>query len=257
MVLRAAAFLSVLMLAMVTIGFRSETPTPEYGYRVINTFPHDPQAFTQGLVYLDGVLYESTGLRGQSSVRRVELSTGRVVDKRSVLPLYFAEGLTVKDDRVFQLTWTSGLGFVYDRETLNLVREFRYGGEGWGMTHDGTSLIVSDGSSTLYFWDPETFRESRRMTVRDSRGRVEDLNELEYIDGEIYANVWMTDRIARISPETGRVSSWIDLSGLLPPEQRSGREDVLNGIAYDAEGKRLFVTGKLWPKVFEIELVPK
>ena len=245
------------VLAMAPIGFSAEKPTPVHKVRVVGTYPHDREAFTQGLVYRDGTLYESTGLRGRSSVRRVDLETGRVLEKRTILPLYFGEGIAVTDDRIYQLTWTAGVGFVYERESMKLLREFRYAGEGWGMTHDGSQLIVSDGSSNLYFWDPETLRETRRLTVRDGGARIENLNELEYIDGVIYANIWMKDRVARISPETGRVLSWIDLTGLLPASARSGREDVLNGIAYDAAGDRLFVTGKLWPQLFEIEVLPE
>lgn len=243
------------VLAMAPIGFSTEEPAPVYSYEIVNTFPHDRRAFTQGLVYRDGLLYESTGLRGRSSLRRVELETGRVLERRLLLPPYFAEGIAVLGDRIYQLTWTSGVGFVYDRESMQLVREFRYGLEGWGMTEDGESLIVSDGSATLYFWDPETLLETRRITVRDGGVKVGNLNELEYIDGEIYANIWMKDRIARISPETGEVLSWIDLTGIL--DERNGDEDVLNGIAWDAGRRRLFVTGKLWPKLFEIELVKK
>ena len=246
---------------MAPIGFGASTPSPTsvpvYSYKVVNTFPHDPNAFTQGLVYRDGMLYESTGLRGRSDVRRVELESGRVLERRALLPLFFAEGLAVLNDRIYQLTWTSGVGFVYDRESLELVREFRYGIEGWGMTHDGETLIVSDGSEYLYFWDPETLQEKKKLTVRDGGKRIDNLNELEYINGEIYANVWMQDRIARISPETGKVLSWIDLTGILPLSDRRANVDVLNGIAYDEEKERLFVTGKLWPKLFEIELVPK
>lgn len=230
---------------------------PEYGYVVKNVYPHDPFAFTQGLVYLDGVLYESTGLRGRSSLRKVELETGRVLEKSSLLPMFFGEGIAVFGDRIYQLTWTSGVGFVYDRASLRLLREFRYGLEGWGMTHDGEHLIVSDGSPELYFWDPDTLAETRRLTVTDGGRPVDDLNELEVIDGEIWANVWQQDRIARISPESGKVLGWIDLSGLLPPGDRHGGEDVLNGIAYDPDTGRVFVTGKLWPKLFEIEIVPK
>ena len=181
-----------------------------------------------------------------------------MLDKRTILPLYFGEGIAVTDDRIYQLTWTAGVGFVYDRESMQLQREFRYAGEGWGMTHDGSQLIVSDGSSNLYFWDPETLRETRRLTVRDGGARVDNLNELEYVDGEIYANVWMKDRVARISPGDGTESRRGSISpGLLPESERSGREDVLNGIAYDADGGRLFVTGKLWPRLFEIEVLPE
>jgi glutamine cyclotransferase len=253
--IRPVLFVSILAMAPIGFSATHEDPTPVYSYEVVNAFPHDRRAFTQGLVYRDGFLYESTGLRGRSTLRRVELETGRVLERRLLLPPYFGEGLAILGDNIYQLTWTSGIGFVYDRESLKLTREFRYGLEGWGMTDDGKSLIVSDGSSTLYFWDPQTFTETRRLVVRDQGTRVERLNELEYIDGEIYANVWMQEKIARISPESGKVLSWIDLTGLL--DSRNGDEDVLNGIAWDAAGKRLFVTGKLWPKLFEIELVPK
>jgi glutamine cyclotransferase len=230
---------------------------PVHTYKVKRTYPHDSSAFTQGLVYLDGILYESTGLRGRSSLRKVDIETGSVLQRSELLPEYFGEGIAVLGDRIYQLTWTTGVGFVYDRKTLALLQEFHYGIEGWGMTHDGSRLIVSDGSSTLYYWDPRTFREVRRLPVTNQGKPVTNLNELEYVEGEIYANVWQQDRIARISPETGNVLGWIDLKGLLPPADRHGGEDVLNGIAYDPQGKRLFVTGKLWPKLFEIEIVGK
>jgi glutamine cyclotransferase len=226
-------------------------------YKIKKTYPHDRSAFTQGLSYGDGFFYESTGLRGRSSLRRVEVETGAVLQQTSLLPEYFGEGIAVLGDRIYQLTWTSGVGFVYDKKTLALLQEFRYGIEGWGMTHDGKSLIVSDGSPTLYYWDPKTFQEVKRLTVRDGGKPVTNLNELEIVEGEIYANVWQTDRIARVSPVTGEVLGWIDLGGLLTAPDREGSEDVLNGIAYDAQQKRLFVTGKLWPKVFEIEVVRK
>ncbi|MGH9389258.1 MAG: glutaminyl-peptide cyclotransferase, partial [Vicinamibacteria bacterium] len=231
--------------------------TPVHTYKIRNTYPHDSSAFTQGLVYKDGILYESTGLRGRSSVRRVTLETGNVLSQTSLLPEFFGEGIAVFGDRIYQLTWTTGVGFVYDKKTLALLQEFRYGIEGWGMTHDGKLLIVSDGSSTLYYWDPKTLREVKRLAVTDRGNPVTNLNELELVEGEIYANVWQQDRIARISPETGKVTGWIDMKGLLAPADRSGGEDVLNGVAYDPEKKRLFVTGKLWPKLFEIEIVAK
>ena len=230
---------------------------PVHTYKIKKTYPHDSSAFTQGLVYSDGILYESTGLRGRSSLRKVALETGNVLSQTSLLPEYFGEGLAVLGDRIYQLTWTTGVGFVYDKKSLSLLQEFRYGIEGWGMTHDGKSLIVSDGSSTLYFWDPKTLREVKQLPVTDGGRPVANLNELEIVEGEIYANIWQQDRIARISPETGKVLGWIDLSGLLPPKDRRGGEDVLNGIAYDPATKRLFVTGKLWPKLFEIEIVGK
>jgi glutamine cyclotransferase len=230
--------------------------TPVHGYKVKNVYPHDPSAFTQGLVYADGILYESTGLKGRSTVRKVELETGLVIQRTDLLPMFFGEGIALVGSRIYQLTWTSGVGFVYDKTSLRLLSEFRYGIEGWGMTYDGKSLIVSDGSATLFFWDPETLAETKRLTVRDGGLPVTNLNELEVVEGEIWANVWQQDRIARISPETGNVLSWIDLSDLLQGKDRHGGEDVLNGIAYDPASRRLFVTGKLWGKLFEIEILP-
>jgi glutamine cyclotransferase len=229
---------------------------PVYGYRVVATYPHDPDAFTQGLVYFEGLFYESTGLHGRSSLRRVELETGRVLKLHSLPPELFGEGITLFKDRIIQLTWRSQVGFVYDRESFAVWRRFRYPIEGWGITHDGKRLIVSDGSSTLYLWNPDTLVETGRIPVTDRGSPVAHLNELEYIGREIWANVWQTDRIARVSPETGRVTAWIDLAGLLGEEDRRG-VDVLNGIAYDSAGDRIFVTGKLWPKIFEIRLVSR
>lgn len=235
----------------------SLAPTPPvYGYRVTRVYPHDSQAFTQGLVLDDGYLYEGTGLWGRSSLRRVELLTGTVLHMHELEPQFFGEGITILGDRIIQLTWRSQVGFVYNKQDFSLLRRFTYPTEGWGITHDGTNLIMSDGTSTLYVLDPQTFREIGRILVSDTHGPVRSLNELEYVRGEIYANVWQTDRIARIDPHTGRVTAWIDLSGLLSAADRLQRVDVLNGIAYDARQDRLFVTGKLWPKLFEIELVP-
>jgi glutamine cyclotransferase len=230
-------------------------PAPVLGYRIVNTYPHDPRAFTQGLVFADGVLYEGTGLRGQSGLRKVDLKTGNILRVRQLSAHFFGEGITIYGNRVIQLTWRAKVGFVYDRQTFQLLETFNYPTEGWGITHDGRSLIMSDGTSTLYLLDPQTFQEVDRLAVHTRDGPVSRLNELEYVQGEIYANVWKTDRIARISPQTGEVVGWIDLEGLLKPEDRNSRIDVLNGIAYDVENDRLFVTGKLWPKLFEIELV--
>jgi glutamine cyclotransferase len=235
------------------------TPTaqiPVYGYQVIEQYPHDPMAFTQGLVYVDGELYEGTGRYGQSTLRRVDLETG---DSEQVVRLadeYFGEGITVLDDRIFQLTWRSQLGFVYDRTTFEPLNVFTYPTEGWGVTHDGKSLIMSDGSNVLYYLEPEEFTLQRQVPVFAGSEPVTMLNELEYIDGYIYANVWQTERIAKIDPASGDVVAWIDLSGLFPPEDRSESAAVLNGIAYDAERERLLVTGKLWPALFWIELIP-
>jgi len=230
-------------------------PAPLLGYRIVNTYPHDPRAFTQGLVFADGVLYEGTGLRGQSGLRKVDLKTGNILRVRQLSAHFFGEGITIYGNRVLQLTWRAKVGFVYDRQTFQLLETFNYPTEGWGITHDGRSLIMSDGTSTLYFLDPQTFQEVDRLKVHTRDGPVSRLNELEYVKGEIYANVWKTDRIAKISPETGEVVGWIDLEGLLKPEDHNSRIDVLNGIAYDVKNDRLFVTGKLWPKLFEIELV--
>lgn len=236
---------------------RGIAPAPIYGYKVVRSYPHDRQAFTQGLVYLDGILYESTGLNGRSGIRKVRLETGEVLQVQPLDARYFGEGIAVWKNRVFQLTWQSGLGFVYDHRSFQQLRTFRYSGEGWGLTHDGTRLIMSDGSEsgTLRFFNPQTLQPAGSLVVRDGTTPVRHLNELEYIKGEIYANIWQTERIARISPRTGRVASWIDLHGLLDPREAAG-VDVLNGIAYDSAGDRLFVTGKLWPRIFEIQLVP-
>jgi len=231
-----------------------------YGYRVVKSYPHDASAFTQGLVFVDGSLYESTGLAGRSTLRRVDLETGRSLQQYTVLPQYFAEGLTSWGSDLIQLTYQTQVGFVYDRATLKLKSSFPYTGEGWGLTHDGKRLIVSDGTANLRFWDPVTFRETGRLAVRERGQPVRDLNELEYVQGQIFANIWHTDRIARISPATGDVVGWIDLKNLLKPGEIAAapelaNEAVLNGIAYDASRDRLFVTGKLWPRLFEVRLV--
>lgn len=230
--------------------------TPVYTYNVVSSFPHDRSAFTQGLAFEGGVLYEATGLLGHSTLRRVDLETGEVLQVRKLPDHVFGEGITVYQDVIIQLTWQSNIGFVYYRDTFEFIRVFNYPTEGWGITHDGESLIMSDGTSVLYFWNPLTFEETGRIEVFDNNGPVTRLNELEYIKGEIYANVWQTDRIAIIAPETGQVTGWIELRGLLPAEDRLEPVDVLNGIAYDIVNDRLFVTGKLWPKLFEIELIP-
>jgi glutamine cyclotransferase len=231
-------------------------PLPIHGYTVVKTYPHDRDAFTQGLQYLDGGLFEGTGLRGRSSIRRVALETGHVLQRRDIPEPYFGEGITIWKSDLYQLTWQSGVAFVYDRATFAPKRQFRYVGEGWGLTHDGTNLIMSDGTPELRFLDPATFAERRRVRVMAGTRPVDNLNELEFVKGEVLANVWQTDNIVRIEPKSGRVLGWIDLSGLLTPGERAAAE-VLNGIAYDAAGDRLFVTGKLWPKLFEIKLVAR
>lgn len=228
---------------------------PVAGYRVVHVFPHDPEAFTQGLVYLDGVLYEGTGLNGRSTIRKVRLENGEVLQLQKLDAQYFGEGIAVFGGTIFELTWQSGIGFLYDRTSFQRKGSFSYRGEGWGLTHDGHRLIMSDGSAYLRFLDPATQTELSRVQVMDGSNPVVRLNELEYVKGEILANVWQMDRIARISPKTGRVTGWIDLRGLLSAREAQG-VDVLNGIAYDAAGDRLFVTGKLWPKLFEIKVTP-
>jgi glutamine cyclotransferase len=232
---------------------KSARTAPVAGCQVVHIFPHDAQAFTQGLVFLDGALYEGTGLPGRSTIRKVRLENGEVLQIRKLEDQYFGEGITVMGNRLFELTYKSEVGFIYDRATLRRTSTFTYRGEGWGLTHDGARLIMSDGTPFLRFLNPETLKETGRMQVRDGQTPVERLNELEYVKGEVLANVWQTDRIARISPKTGQVTGWIDLKGLLSPRDAAQGVDVLNGIAYDAATDRLFVTGKLWPKLFEIK----
>jgi glutamine cyclotransferase len=224
-----------------------------YTYTIVNVYPHDQTAYTQGLVFEDGTLYEGTGRRGQSTLRRVELETGNVTQLYSLPSYVFGEGITIFEDKIIQLTWTSGKGFIYDKSSFDLLQEFSYSTEGWGITHDGSRLIMSDGTANLYFLDPETFQILDQVEVIDEIP-VEDLNELEYIDGMVYANIWKEEKIAIINPETGQVTGWINLEGLKETENLGA--DVLNGIAYDPEGDRLFVTGKLWSNLYEIELVP-
>lgn len=231
----------------------SVSKAPRYGYTVVRSYPHDPKAFTQGLEYFDGFLYEGTGLKGRSSVRKVELESGKVVQEEKLHPQYFGEGITIAQGKLFQVTWQDRQGFVYDAKTLKFIRNFTYFGEGWGLTHDAATLVMSDGTSTLRFLETTRFQERRRLKVLDAGVPIERLNELEMVRGEIWANVWETDFIVRISPKEGRVLGWIDLKGLLSaPNMKLGPEAVLNGIAFDAQKNRIFVTGKLWPRVFEI-----
>lgn len=233
---------------------RAKQP-PEYTFTIVHTFPHDPNAFTQGLEFHDGFLYEGTGLNGRSSLRKVRLETGEVVQRIDLAPEFFGEGITLVKNEVIQLTWQSQVGFVYNVGDFHLLRRFSYAGEGWGLTTNGHEIFMSDGTSEIRVLDPDTFAEKRRIKVRDGKMAIDQLNELEFVEGEIFANVWQTDRIARISPQSGQVLGWIDLSGLLSPIYRREAGAVLNGIAYDAAHRRLFVTGKLWPNVFEIRLV--
>src|SRR5581483_7815627 len=229
---------------------------PTATYRIVHVYPHDPNAFTQGLQYVDGVLYEGTGLNGRSSIRRVALETGKVLQQRAVPAEHFGEGITVFKNDLIELTWQTHVAFVYDKTTFEPKKRFSYPGEGWGLTSDGTHLIMSDGSDELRVLDPVTFAEQRRIKVTAAGQPLRNLNELEVVKTEIFANVWQTDFIARIAPDSGRVTGYVDLRGLLTRSERANT-DVLNGIAYDASHDRLFVTGKLWPKVFEIKVVKK
>lgn len=232
----------------------SDGRAQQISYEVVNSYPHDPASFTQGLLWRGGGFYESTGQYGQSKLRRLEFPSGKVLKEISLPPELFGEGLALVEGRLIQLTWKSHRGFVYDLETFRLLQEFSYDTEGWGLTYDGKNLILSDGGSDLFYLDPQTFKPVRKLAVRMNGQPIRELNELEFIDAEIWANVWQTDLILRIDPSTGQVTSFLDLKGILAPSDKTGSEDVLNGIAYDAEHKRIFVTGKLWPRIFEIKL---
>ncbi|HYB97280.1 MAG TPA: glutaminyl-peptide cyclotransferase [Vicinamibacterales bacterium] len=252
--MRAAAVAVVAaLLACAPATVAQRRPAPVQSYKVIAEYPHDQSAFTQGLVFADGHLYESTGLEGESTLRRVDLTTGRTLQRVDVPPQYFAEGLALVGDELLQLTWKHKLGFVYDRATFKQKRTFSYNTEGWGIAYDGSSrLIMSDGSDALTFLDPKSFAPLKTLRVRDGAKPVSNLNELEWIEGEVWANVWTTDRIARISPNTGEVNAWIDLSTLYPRAQRLPPADELNGIAYDRATRRIFITGKKWPRLYQI-----
>src|ERR1700678_359220 len=230
---------------------------PEYTFKIVRTFPHDSAAFTQGLVFHSGFLYEGTCLKGRASLRKIRLETGEVLQEADLSPEFFGEGITIFKNEVVQVTWQSQTGFVYNLSDFRRLRQFSYSGEGCGLTTDGREIFMSDGTPEIRVLDPTTLAEKRRFTVHEGNTRIKELNELEFVEGEIFANVWQTDCIARISPQNGEVLGWIDLKGLLSPVYRLDPGAVLNGIAYDSEGKRLFVTGKLWPKIFEIKLVPK
>ncbi|PIQ89127.1 MAG: glutamine cyclotransferase [Candidatus Omnitrophica bacterium CG11_big_fil_rev_8_21_14_0_20_42_13] len=237
-------------------GARDEAES--YAYKVINAYPHDKNAFTQGLSYDDGFFYESTGLSGASSLRRIEPSTGNILRQRKIEGEFFAEGMTIHQNRIIQLTWKSRKGFIYDKDSFELIGVFNYPFEGWGITHDGKYFILSDGSATLRFLNLNTFEEAYKLEVRDESGSaIFGLNELEYIEGKIYANIWKTDKVAVISPDSGRVCAWLDLSGLRQFNKGQIKIDVLNGIAYNNKTRHLYVTGKLWPNIFEIKLIGK
>jgi glutamine cyclotransferase len=230
--------------------------TPTYRVDVVRSFPHDTGAFTQGLIWHEGQMFESTGEVGRSNIRVVDLQTGNVQRQRDLPRPHFGEGIAIIGDTLYQLTWQSGKAFSYDLDTFEPLREFTYEGEGWGLTTHGSELIMSDGTATLRFLDPATFDTTRRVQVTENGSPVTGLNELEMVRGELWANVWTKDLIARIDPQTGALLGWINLAGLLPAELRSGNVDVLNGIAYDAASDRIFVTGKRWPRLFQISLRP-
>jgi len=251
----------ITILVSITISIVLLTDKPgnskplNYSYSIVKVYPHDENAFTQGLLFDNGVLYESTGLKGNSSLRRVELETGEILQLHALSSNYFGEGITIFDDKIIQLTWLSNKGFVYDKHSFDLLQEFSYPTEGWGITHDGNKLIMSDGTSTLYFLDPETFHKIGQVEVRDNV-TVKRLNELEYIQGQVFANIWGEEKIAIINPQTGQVEGWINLSGIQNMETQEPN-GVLNGIAYDTTSDRLFVTGKRWSQLFEIKLIPE
>ncbi len=253
-----ARFLAWLALGTSALtAFELAGATPEYRLQVVHVYPHDPTSFTQGLEYHAGVLYEGTGLEGHSRLRVENLATGKVIRQIAINPGFFGEGISVLGGRVYQLTWLGGRGFIYDAATLRRLREFNYPGQGWGLTNDGKHLYMSDGTAGIRVWDPVSLRELRRIEVHDGERQIDMLNELEWVRGEIWANVWMTDRIARISPDDGRVLGWIDAAGLWKAGERTSPDAVLNGIAYDSKHDRLFVTGKLWPKIFEVRVRAK
>jgi glutamine cyclotransferase len=231
--------------------------TPIYGYSVVAKCPHSTSNYTEGFFYLDGMFYEGTGMSGRSAVIATDPKTGNTIKRREIPSQYFGEGIVDWGPNIYEWTWKSHVCFVYNRATLQPVKQFTYAGEGWGMTRTAKEIITSDGSATLYFRDPDTFQETHHILVTDGNKVIDNLNELEFIKGEIYANIWHSDMIARISPSDGHVIAWIDLTGLMPSDQRIDAESVLNGIAYDSQHDRLFVTGKQWPTIFEIKLVSR
>ncbi len=251
-----ARALAVVLALLAPAVAAAQERAPIQSYEVVASFPHDTGAFTEGLFFQEGVLYESTGLEGRSDIRKVDPVTGKVLQKRDLDARYFGEGIVAWKGKLVELTWRDGIGFVYDLKTFEPKATFAYPGEGWALTHDNRRIVMSDGTAELRFLDPETLKETGRIKVTDGGGEVSNINEIEWIDGEVWANIWQTDWIARIDPATGRVKAWIDMTGLLPAQDRTGREDVLNGIAYDAKGRRVLVTGKFWPKLYEIRVKP-
>jgi glutamine cyclotransferase len=260
------AFLGLIVASILIVwpaGCRAAGPAPAPvhapidGYKVVATYPHSTTSYTEGFFYLNGLFYEGTGLVRRSAVMAIEPETGKVLQHKATPNDEFGEGIVDWGPNLYEWTWQSHVCYVFDRFSLRLVKQFQYTGEGWGMTRTAREIVTSDGTATIRFRNPETFQETRHITVKDAGKPVEQLNELEYVKGEIYANVWHSDRIARISPQDGHVIGWIDVSGILPEDQKMNEESVLNGIAYDAQRDRLFVTGKQWPKIFEIKIVPQ
>jgi glutaminyl-peptide cyclotransferase len=247
---------SLALAACLLCADRADAAAPILSYRVVAEYPHSTDSYTEGFLYLDGLFYEGTGIAGRSALLAIEPETGKPVQKRALAPEYFGEGIVDWGPNIYQWTWQSHICFVYDRFSLRALKQLSYTGEGWGMTRTAKELITSDGTATLRFRDPNTFKETHHIVVKDGSRTIEELNELEFIKGEIYANVWHSDLIARINPHDGHVIAWIDLAGLLPADQKINDESVLNGIAYDPKRDRIFVTGKQWPKVFEIKVVP-
>ena len=242
----------ILCILLISIPVNAEIT--HYTYEIINTYPHDIEAFTQGFTFNNGYIYESTGLRGESSLRKVELETGEIKKMHELQDKYFGEGITIYNDKIYQLTWEAETGFIYNRD-FELIDKFNYETEGWGLTNDGNHLIMSDGSSSLYFLDPETMEKVSEITVTYNNQPIQYINELEYIHGKIFANVWYQDYIIIINPESGKISGVIHLENIIDPKKYDHELDVLNGIAHDGKNDRLFVTGKLWPLVFEINLI--
>jgi glutamine cyclotransferase len=247
----AAAILPATWLVIFHRGGDEEVPKVQ-AVEVVQRFPHDSQAFTQGLFIEGDTLFEGTGEEGTSGIRKVDLATGTVAAETPLDPPYFGEGIVGWKDRILQLTWKDGKGFIYKRGDLSRIGEFAYSGEGWGLTHDGTSIIMSDGTPTLRFLDPETLKPQRTLAVTAGGCPLDELNELEWIDGEIWANIWQTDLIARIDPANGKVKGFVDVSALGPPTPAI--DEVPNGIAYDSAGKRIFVTGKMWSELYQVRL---
>ena len=258
LVIRATAYKEGLhQTASVSVKLKSNVVPKKYSYRVVKSYPHDQDAYTQGLLYKDGFLYEGTGQYGSSTVRKVELETGKVIQSINIERKHFGEGIALFNDNLYELTWTSEVGFVYDFNTFKQIRSFSYNTQGWGLTNNDKELIMSDGSNVIRFMEPENFTETKHIEVFDNKGAVDQLNELELINGDLYTNVYQTDLIVIIDPETGMVKGVIDFKGLLKDSDRTNQVDVLNGIAWDETGKRLFVTGKLWPKLYQVELVAR